>query len=160
VAEHAAVSGSYVTAVLGRLDLPTGVCALLNAGHVPPMLVRGRDTQVLQLPGNFPLGMFAEAGFRAREIALHPGDRLVVITDGMRERNAAGLDLPALLPSIAGLHSREAVRALADAVLEAAGPALADDATVLVIDWYGGHGRGRRTSAGADPRRASPPLPD
>jgi serine phosphatase RsbU (regulator of sigma subunit) len=89
VAEHAAVRGSYLTAVLGRLDLPTGVCALLNAGHVPPLLVRDGDTQVLHLPGNFPLGMFPEAGFRAGDIALQPGDRLVVVTDGMRERNAA-----------------------------------------------------------------------
>ena len=160
VAEHAVVRGSYVTAVLGRLDLPTGVCSLLNAGHVPPLLVRDGDTQVLQLPGNFPLGMFADAGYRAGEIALQPGDRLVVVTDGMRERNAANLDLAALLPSIAVLHPREAVRAMADAVLEVAGTTLADDATVLVIDWHGGHGRGRRTSAGADPGRASPALPD
>jgi serine phosphatase RsbU (regulator of sigma subunit) len=87
------------------------VCALLTAGHVPPLLVRGRDTQPLQLPGNFPLGMFAEADdYRNGAITLQPGDRLVVVTDGMRERNAAGLDLPAMLRSIGGLHPREAVR--------------------------------------------------
>jgi serine phosphatase RsbU (regulator of sigma subunit) len=160
VAEHAGVRGSYVTAVLGRLDLRTGVCALLNAGHVPPLLVRGGDAQPLQLPGNFPLGMFAEAGYHQGEIALHTGDRLVLVTDGMRERNAADLDLPAMLRSIAGLHPREAARALADAVLDVAGPTLADDATLLILDWYDGHGRGRRTSGGADPERASAALPD
>jgi len=160
VAEHASVRGSYVTAVLGRLNLRTGVCALLNAGHVPPLLVRDGDTRALCLPGNFPLGMFAEAEYRAGQVALQPGDRLVVLTDGMRERNAASLDLPALLGSITGLHPREAVRALADAVLEVAGPTLADDATLLLLDWYGGHGQPRRTVAGADPTRASPALPD
>jgi serine phosphatase RsbU (regulator of sigma subunit) len=160
VAEHAGVRGSYVTAVLGRLDLRTGVCGLLNAGHVPPLLVRGGEAQPLDLPGNFPLGMFAEAEFRDADVALRPGDRLVVVTDGVRERNAASLDLAAMLPSIAGLHPREAVRALADAVLEVAGPTLADDATLLILDWYNGHGRGRRTSGGADPARASAALPD
>ncbi|MFG3553415.1 PP2C family protein-serine/threonine phosphatase [Micromonospora sp. NPDC047557] len=155
VAEHTAVPGSFVTALLGRLDLRTGVCALLNAGHIPPMLVRDGETRVLSLPGNFPLGMFAEATYCAGEVTLRPGDRVVVVTDGVRERNAASLDLPAMLRSIAGLHPREAVRALADAVLEVSGPTLADDATLFVVDWHGGHSEARRTSAGADQERAS-----
>jgi serine phosphatase RsbU (regulator of sigma subunit) len=160
VAEHASVPGSYVTAVLGRVDLRTGVCALLNAGHVPPLLVRDGDTPTLSLPGNFPLGMFAAAGFRAGEVTLRPGDRLVVVTDGMLERNAASLDLPALLRSIGGLHPREAVRALADAVLEVSGPTLSDDATLLILDWHSGHSEQRRSSGGADRARASTALPD
>ncbi|MFI2712314.1 PP2C family protein-serine/threonine phosphatase [Micromonospora sp. NPDC018662] len=159
VADHATVRGSYLTAVLGRLDLRTGVCALLNAGHVPPMLVRDGDTRTLSSPANFPLGMFPEADYRAGEVRLEPGDRVVVVTDGMRERNAAGLDLPTILRSIAGLHPREAVRALADAVLEVSGGALADDATLFIIDWHGGHDEGRQTSAGADQARASSGLP-
>lgn len=160
VAEHAGVRGSYVTAVLGRLDLRTGVCAMLNAGHVPPLLVRRGETQPLRLPGNFPLGMFSEAEFLHQEITLQPGDRLVVVTDGMLERNAANLDLPGVLGAISDLHPREAVRALADAVLEVGGPTLADDATLLIIDWYGGHGTDRRSSAGADLERASVALPE
>lgn len=160
VAEHSAVPGSYLTAVLGRVDLRTGVCAMVNAGHLPPLLVRDGDTRPLALPGNFPLGMFAGAGYHAGEIALRPGDRLAVITDGVRERNAASLDLPALFRSVAALHGCEAVRALADAVLEASGPALTDDATLLVLDWHGGQNEDRRTSGGADQTRASAPLPD
>jgi serine phosphatase RsbU (regulator of sigma subunit) len=159
LAAHAPVRGGFMTAVLGRLDLRTGTCALLNAGHWPPLIVRDGTVQPVQLPRNFPLGMFADAGgYRTGEVALRPGDRLVVFTDGMRERNAANLDLPAALRNVTDLHPREAVRILADAVLDAAGPTLADDATVLIVDWYGGD-QSRRTSAGADPARASPPLP-
>jgi serine phosphatase RsbU (regulator of sigma subunit) len=160
VGEHAGVRGSFMTAVLGRLDLQTGVCALLNAGHLPHLLLRGNDVRTVELPGNFPLGMFAEGGYRAGEVVLRPGDRMVVVTDGMRERSAAKLDLPAALRSLAGLHPREAVRALADAVLEVAGPTLADDATLLILDWYGEHGQLRRGGTGADMMRASPALPD
>ncbi|SCL17498.1 PP2C family protein-serine/threonine phosphatase [Micromonospora inyonensis] len=154
VAEHANVRGTYVTAVLGRVDLPTGRCELLNAGHVPPMLVRHGRVVPVELPGNFPLGMFPDERYRSAEIPLLPGDRLVVVTDGMRERNAADLDLTAVLLGIADLHPREAVRALSDAVLAVAGPVLADDATMLIIDWYDGHGP-RRTADGADVARAS-----
>jgi serine phosphatase RsbU (regulator of sigma subunit) len=97
LAEHAAVRGSFMTAVLGRLDLRTGFCALVNAGHVPPLLVRDHAVEAVELPRNYPLGMFNDEGYRAGEVALRPDDRLVVLTDGMRERNAAELDLPAAL---------------------------------------------------------------
>ncbi|MEU8086133.1 PP2C family protein-serine/threonine phosphatase [Micromonospora sp. NPDC049101] len=154
VAEHANVRGAYVTAVLGRIDLATGQCELLNAGHVPPMLVRDGRATPLDLPANFPLGMFPDEGYRSGQVPLRPGDRLVIVTDGMRERNAADLDLPAALLRIAHLHPREAVRALSDAVLATAGPVLADDATLLIVDWYGGQER-RSSTAGADTARAS-----
>ena len=48
------------------------------------------------------------------------------------------------------MHPREATRRLADLVLEVTGPTLADDATLLVLDWHGHHGRDRSTVAGAD----------
>jgi serine phosphatase RsbU (regulator of sigma subunit) len=160
VAEHAGDTSTFMTAVLGRVDLPTGVCQLVNAGHVPPLLVRGGEAEALRLPRNFPLGMLADSAYRAGEIALQPGDRLVVLTDGMLEREAATLDLNVELRRLAELHPREAARALADAVLYVAGPTLADDATLMIVDWYGGHGRLRRSTAGADPARASTPLPD
>jgi stage II sporulation SpoE-like protein len=98
LAAHPVVRGGYMSALLGRLDLRTGTCVLLNAGHLPPLLVRDGGAQAVELPRNFPLGMFTDAGsYRTGEVALRPGDRLVVFTDGMRERNAANLDLPAVL---------------------------------------------------------------
>jgi serine phosphatase RsbU (regulator of sigma subunit) len=150
VAAHAGPRSTFITALLGRLNLVTGVCALLNAGHVPPLLVRSGEARSLPLPRNFALGMFADSRYDAGEIVLRPGDRLVVLTDGMRERNAAELDLLALVRSVSGLHPREAVRALADAVLGVAGPTLADDATLLIIDWHGRHGEPRNSRFGAD----------
>jgi hypothetical protein len=81
----------------------------------------------------------------------------VLLTDGMLERGAAALDLQARLPHLGGLHPREVVRVLADMVLDIAGPALPDDACLLVLDWHGGHGDTRHTTAGADPHRASTP---
>jgi serine phosphatase RsbU (regulator of sigma subunit) len=150
VAEHAPARGAFITAVLGRLALNTGRCELVNAGHLPPILIRRGHAEELTLPRNPGLGMFPDRKIRPGAVTLEPGDRLVVVTDGMRERKAAALDLPARLLSLAGMHAREAARALADGVLGVAGPILQDDATLLIIDWHGHHGRERRTNAGAD----------
>ena len=90
-----------------------------------------------------------------QSLPLEPGDRVVFLTDGMQERNAATLDVAAALASSADLHPREVVHELGAAVLHATGGDLRDDATMVCLDWYGGPPRQRRTEFGADPARAS-----
>jgi serine phosphatase RsbU (regulator of sigma subunit) len=155
--EHAAdmATEAFATGLLGRLDLRTGTLALVNAGHVSPYLCRAGAVTPVELPVDLPLGMFADTEYRSTNLVLEPGDRLVLVTDGMLERGAAILDLTAEVSRSRALHPREATRRLTDMVLETCGPTLADDATLLVLDWYGGHGSGRGTVAGASPRRAS-----
>jgi serine phosphatase RsbU (regulator of sigma subunit) len=155
---HTAVAGleDFVTGLIGRVDLRTGAAELVNAGHVAPYLIRGSDPVALNLPVHLPLGLFADTDYRSTRVELRPGDRLVFLTDGMVERNAVGLDFPAAIVETAHLHPREAVRALADRVLEETGNELSDDATVLCLDWHGGHGRDRGSRHGAEGNRASP----
>ena len=103
-------------------------------------------------------GLFPDTTYQSTLLALEPGDRVVLITDGMLERNAAGIDLSAAIQETRALHPREAARGLADSVLRATGHDLRDDATVLVLDWHGGHDLERSTASGADQTRASYPL--
>ena len=145
----------YVTGILARVDLRTGSLELVNAGHVLPYLARGDDVSALPLPVYFPFGMFAETKYLSSEFQLVPGDRVVLLTDGMMERNAATHDIPATIAATRSLHPREAVRAMADSALDAAGNELSDDATVLCLDWHGDHELKRSTASGADPVRAS-----
>jgi hypothetical protein len=84
---------------------------------------------------------------------------MVFVTDGMLERTAVEVDIAEVISETRSLHPREAVRALADRVLEATDHTLNDDATVLCLDWHGGHGRDRQSVYGADPSRASEPVP-
>jgi serine phosphatase RsbU (regulator of sigma subunit) len=160
LAAHALSSGleDFVTGLVCRLDLRTGTIRLVNAGHVPPYLARGSDVTPVELPVDVPLGLFPDAVYRSTEVALENEDRLVLVTDGMLERHAAGLDLAQAIRATRWLHPREAVRALADRVLEVASGDLRDDATVVCLDWYGGHGHDRISRHGADRARASPPL--
>jgi serine phosphatase RsbU (regulator of sigma subunit) len=158
--EHAAKSGleDFVTGLIGRVDLRAGSLELVNAGHVGPYLARGDELIGLDLHVDVPLGLFGDTAYRSSRVDLEPGDRIVLLTDGMLERNAVNVDLPGAIRETRSLHPREAVRALADRVLEATDGALSDDATVLCLDWHGDHGRDRVTAYGAEQGRASAAL--
>jgi serine phosphatase RsbU (regulator of sigma subunit) len=146
--EHA--KKSFVTGLLGRVDLRSGVLELVNAGHVLPVLMRGAAINSVELPVDLPFGLNGGRHFRRTGLQLEPGDRFVFVTDGMLERRAAAVPLTALLAQTRSLHPREASRHLADAVLAVAGPELADDATILLFDWHGDHDRLRESRSGAD----------
>jgi serine phosphatase RsbU (regulator of sigma subunit) len=141
----------YVTGLLGRVDLRTGTLTLVNAGHVAPYLARAGTVAPIELPVGLPIGLFATEEYTTADLVLEPGDRVVFVTDGMLERDAAALDLIAEIAQTRSLHPRETTRRLADNVLEVTGPTLADDATLMVLDWHGHHGRDRAAVAGADP---------
>ena len=66
------------------------------------------------------------------------------------ERNAASVDLGALLVAGAEMHPREAVQHLTQTILEAAGSELKDDAAAMCLDWHGGPPRSRTTNSGSD----------
>lgn len=75
----------YVTAFLAVLEPASGRLAYTNAGHNPPLLVRaGGTVEELKATG-VPLGLLPAAPFQAGEAFLHPGDLLVLYTDGIVE---------------------------------------------------------------------------
>ncbi|GAA4703019.1 PP2C family protein-serine/threonine phosphatase [Nocardioides conyzicola] len=158
VSEHASHRSDedFVTGLIGRIDLGSGSLEIVNAGHVAPYLLRGGDLMTLDLRVDLPLGMFATSTYAASVVQLEPGDRLLLVTDGMLERNVASVDLPSAIREGQDLHPREVVRALADHALVAAGHALEDDATLLCLDWHGLHDEARGSVSGAEPSRASP----
>ncbi|WP_324615863.1 SpoIIE family protein phosphatase [Streptomyces sp. WM6372] len=80
---------------------------------------------------DLPFGVHLRAAYRVQRLDLQPGDRLVMLTDGMLERRAVEADLPSLIVRTGALHPREASRALVAEVLRAHGGRLQDDATVL-----------------------------
>jgi serine phosphatase RsbU (regulator of sigma subunit) len=157
LAEHAAHRSDedFVTGLIGRLELPSGALEIVNAGHVAPYLLRRGELTILDLRVDLPFGMFTESPYATSVVALEPGDRLLLVTDGMLERDVASVDLPGAIRDSRELHPREVVRALADHALAAAGHALKDDATLLCLDWHGMHDEGRGSVSGAEPSRAS-----
>jgi serine phosphatase RsbU (regulator of sigma subunit) len=156
LAEDAA-PGQFVTGQLLRIDLQSGLAEIVNAGHTLPLRLRDGRVEEIALGVELPFGVEPGRSFQPQPFPLEPGDRIIFLTDGMLERNAASLDVAAALASSADLHPREIVHELGAAVLRATGGHLKDDATMVCLDWYGGPPRGRVTEQGADMNRASRP---
>ena len=73
-------SESFTTcqAALFKAD---GELVLANAGHLPPYL----NTQDVALPGGLPLGVLPEVSYEEVRLYLHPGDRMLLLSDGVVE---------------------------------------------------------------------------
>lgn len=110
-----------------------------NAGHVP--LLHAKEGSVDEVYHGSPmLGMVDDATFRATEVVLGPGDRLLAYTDGLVEQeNERGAPF-GLEPVSAALSDRsrplsevlDGLQAEADAF--AASAPWADDATLVAIE--------------------------
>ena len=59
----------------------TGEAVIANAGHLSPYL----NSQEIALPGGLPLGVLAEIHYEEARLYLHPGDRLLLMSDGVVE---------------------------------------------------------------------------
>jgi serine phosphatase RsbU (regulator of sigma subunit) len=140
----------FVTGLLVRIDLASAAGGVVNAGHPPPLRLRAGQVEHIPLEADRPFGLQAGGGYRVQALSLEVGDRLMFVTDGMLERDAARMNIAAILTASRNMHAREAVQHLTQAVLQASGGQLRDDAVALCLDWHGGPPRNRDATSGAD----------
>jgi hypothetical protein len=58
-----------------------GEMVIANAGHLPPYL----NSQEIYLPGALPLGVLPHVTYEEERFYLHPGDRILLLSDGVVE---------------------------------------------------------------------------
>ena len=145
--------GQFVTGLLVRIYLASATAGIVNAGHPPPLRLRAGQVEQVRLEADPPFGLLHGHGYRVQALPLEVGDRLVFVTDGMLERDAARMNIAAILTASMDMHPREAVQHLTQAVLQQSGGVLRDDATALCLDWHGGPPRDRDATSGANRER-------
>jgi sigma-B regulation protein RsbU (phosphoserine phosphatase) len=83
------IGEKYATVVIARLR-HDGELDYVNCGHIPPLLICNNEV-IRPAHGNLPVGLLADTTYESDHYSLHPGDRLVLVTDGVTEaENAAG----------------------------------------------------------------------
>ncbi|MEU0991031.1 SpoIIE family protein phosphatase [Streptomyces sp. NPDC005953] len=123
------------SAVCCRFDPMNRTVSWAQAGHPVPLLFRNGTGRALSRPDGVLLGATSHAEYEQAEVALLPGDLLLLHTDGLTRKNAAdesdgAARLLALAPRLAQAQdAQECVRI----VVEACGTDnRMDDACVLV----------------------------
>lgn len=80
----------YLTACYAHLNLRAMRLSVVSAGHPPLILVKSVGMpRAVQADGD-PLGVFSGTVFHRRDLAVFPGDRFFIYTDGLIELAGAG----------------------------------------------------------------------
>jgi serine phosphatase RsbU (regulator of sigma subunit) len=133
----------FVTGQVLRVDVPGGTGAIINAGHPPPLRVRDRRVEPVSLDADLPLGLDGATVYQVQQLTLVPGDRLVLLSDGVLEAAPQGgtefgaTRLGTLLRSSWELAPHEVARLVVREVIAHRAGDLADDITVVCLDWRG-----------------------
>lgn len=134
-----------VTMILGILDLKTGRASLICAGHEDPLVMdKDGNFRRVQLEGGPPFSI-AEFPYPLEQLALKPGETLVLVTDGVteaqnsngalfgRDRIPTGRRTWARTATAICEGIRDEVRAFED------GNEATDDLAVMVFRYLGGN---------------------
>ncbi|WP_371592292.1 SpoIIE family protein phosphatase [Streptomyces virginiae] len=144
----------FATCTYAEVDLTTGMARMVRAGHLDPVVRRG-DGSVhrVQVAGGLPLGLPPReqsgtgSGYPVTSLELHPGDTLLLCTDGLIDRPGADSD-SGMRELLAAVHSGPTdVEELADVLCDLVGDSGGgDDMAMLVL-----RRRGTPTARGGGP---------
>jgi serine phosphatase RsbU (regulator of sigma subunit) len=129
--------GPFVTCCYAVLDIASRTLRWAQAGHFSPLIVaNGASTYLAERPGA-PLAFFEEQNYVSSSVDVHPGDRVLMFTDGLVERRREHLDvglnrLAALAATHARLPPQEFVETLAASVTQRF-----DDLALVCVDFLG-----------------------
>ena len=128
----------YATLFLANFDQASGRLLYVNCGHVSPRIARAEGTLDKLGTTGWVMGMFESWVGESASTTLHPGDTLVVCSDGVPEAMNAADEVfgderfDAALRENAHLPVPELITAIETSVQAFAGDLRSDDLTLLV----------------------------
>jgi serine phosphatase RsbU (regulator of sigma subunit) len=131
----------YATLFWAAYDADMSVLTYVNAGNPSPILISPAGEIERLTSDSFPIGMFANARYTAKDFRMQPGSRLVIFSDGLTDaQNASGEEfgderLIDCCRTIApGIDAEGVAERLMQAVAEwSIGTEQFDDTTVVVV---------------------------
>lgn len=156
-------SREFVAIAFARLNIRKNELVLANAGLPDPLLVRENGVEELVVEGTrLPAGLRNGTNYQSKTIALQPGDRILLFSDGLPEATDAVTGEPIGYERVREIAADatgdlttwvESVRGAAHATPDAA---LTDDLTILALEIDAL----REASAAADLRPAVRLVPE
>jgi len=131
------IGEKYATMIIARLR-NDGDLEYVNCGHIPPVWICG-DEVLRPAHGNLPVGLLGEATYASDRCQMRPGDRLILVTDGVTEAENARGDMfdSDRLETVAG--KSKSMEDIFSAVADfCGGTPLNDDCTVVELSYTGG----------------------
>jgi serine phosphatase RsbU (regulator of sigma subunit) len=130
------IGEKYATMIITRLR-NDGDLEYVNCGHVPPVWICGNEV-LRPSHGNLPVGLLADATYSSDRCQMKPGDRMILVTDGVTEAENARGDMfdSERLELVAGksVSMEDVFTAVADFC---GGTPLNDDCTVVELSYSG-----------------------
>ncbi len=132
--------GMFITAVYAVINPANGAVELINAGHLPPIIVGpGRGKCRLACAAAYPpLGISENLKYKSSRLRLLPGERIVFMTDGVGDtrapdgRHLGEAKVRGILAACPELAVPRLMKAL---TLFTGGQALTDDITVVGVGY-------------------------
>lgn len=129
----------FASLVFLEIGSSPGMIRMLNAGHLPPLIVREESIEELE-HGDVAIGLMGGAKFKERVVHLEPGELMLVYSDGLTEaRNEIGRffgddRLRELLGRLRGHSAKSAGEHLLRAVeLFESGARRHDDLSIILV---------------------------
>ena len=151
----------YASLFYARYQPDTRSLTYVNAGHVPPIVLRRGNglCQVFELnSGGPPVGMFADSHYASATFQLESSDSVVAYTDGITEAQTDDYELwgrhrlESLICSSRGATPQEIVQRIVSEVSDfAAGGSQTDDMTLLVMEVQEEHRKAKSNNGNPEP---------
>lgn len=137
-------SGMFITIFCGVLNIKTGEVCYANAGHNPPLVIRGnKEAEFLTGAKASAIGISRDKPFKKEKITLHPQDAIYMYTDGVTEAfndNKEQFSEERLKNEVL-IRAQDSVEELVEATLDevssfSAGAPQSDDITIMALRFF------------------------
>ncbi|WP_287185796.1 PP2C family protein-serine/threonine phosphatase [Rhodovulum sp.] len=132
----------YLTILLAVVSLDSGVMRFVQAGHPYPAIQRADGRVEFIGSGGLPVGLIPGARYEVDEARLHPGDRILMASDGITECPSPSGDqlgdegLCALMARNAAMRGESFLEVVMTELIAFAGsPDLPDDVSAVLFEF-------------------------